>query len=49
MMKRINRKKARLRLALFAAVALGSSSATMSGVLGTFALQQPIQTQTQLA
>ena len=48
MIKRINRKKAHLRLALVAAIALGSSSATISGVLGTFALQQPVDSQTRL-
>lgn len=47
MVNRINRKKARLRLALFAAVALGSSSASLSGVLGSLALH-PIQSETQL-
>jgi hypothetical protein len=47
MIERINRKKARLRLALFAAVALGSSSASLSGVLGSLALH-PIQSEAQL-
>ena len=37
----INRKKAKLRLALLVAAAIGSSSATLSGVLGTMAVQQP--------
>ena len=37
------KKKSRLRLVLIAAAALGSSSATMSGVLATLALQVPAQ------
>lgn len=37
-----NRKKGRLRLVLLAAAALGTSSATLSGVLGTFAIQQQV-------
>ncbi|MGZ8282934.1 MAG: hypothetical protein ACXWUN_08295 [Allosphingosinicella sp.] len=44
-----NKKKNRLRLILIAAAALGSSSATMSGVLGTLAFQQPNSSQAQLA
>lgn len=36
-----NKKTGRLRLILLAAAALGSSSATLSGVLGTLAIQQP--------
>ncbi len=39
--KTINRKKGRLRLVLLAAAALGCSSATISGALGTLAVQQP--------
>ena len=35
------RKKGNLRLVLAAAVALGCSSATLSGVLATFAIQGP--------
>lgn len=35
----LNRKKSRLQLALLIAAALGSSSATLSGVLATFATQ----------
>jgi len=38
-----NKIKSRLRLVLIAAAALGSSSATLSGVLATFALQAPAQ------
>ena len=38
-----NRKKGRLRLILLAAAALGTSSATLSGVLGTFAIQQQVR------
>jgi hypothetical protein len=45
----ISRKKSRLRLALLAAVALGSSSATMSGVLTTLVAQQPVAGTTQFA
>ena len=37
----INRKKGRIRLVLLAAAALGCSSATLSGVIGTLAVQQP--------
>lgn len=37
----MNRKKGRLRMVLLLAAALGSSSATLSGVLGTLAVQQP--------
>jgi hypothetical protein len=37
----LNRKKGRIRLVLLAAAALGCSSATLSGVLGTLAVQQP--------
>ena len=44
-----NRKKNRLRLALIAAAALGTSSATMSGVLGALAIQQPIGAQAEIA
>ena len=35
------RKKAGLRLVLAVAVALGCSSATLSGVIATFAIQSP--------
>ena len=35
------RKKGSLRFVLAAAVALGCSSATLSGVLATFAIQSP--------
>ncbi|HWT13453.1 MAG TPA: hypothetical protein VN231_11910 [Allosphingosinicella sp.] len=42
----MNRKKGRLRLVLLMAAALGSSSATLSGVLGTLAIQQPAGNQT---
>ncbi len=42
----MSRKKGRLRLVLLAAAALGCSSATLSGVLGTLAVQQPAGTQT---
>ena len=42
----MSRKKGRLRLVLLAAAALGCSSATLSGVLGTLAVQQPGGTQT---
>ncbi len=35
------RKKAGLRLVLALAVAIGCSSATLSGVLATFAIQTP--------
>ena len=45
----ISRKKRRLRLALFAAVALGTGSATMSGVLTTLALHQPAAGAIQFA
>lgn len=38
-----NKTKSRLRLVLVAAAALGSSSATLSGVLATLALQAPAQ------
>ena len=41
-----NNKKGRLRLVLIAAAALGSSSATMSGVLAAFALQGPSHIET---
>ncbi len=41
----MSRKKGRLRLVLMAAAALGCSSATLSGVLGTLAVQQPAETQ----
>ena len=37
----IKTKKDRLRLLLIAALALGSSSATLSGALGALALQHP--------
>ncbi|MDQ4087430.1 MAG: hypothetical protein M3177_05410 [Pseudomonadota bacterium] len=40
-MTAINRKKGRVRLVLLIAAAIGCSSATLSGVLGTFAVQQP--------
>lgn len=39
------KKKGRLRLVLLAAAAIGSSSATLSGVLGTLAIQQPAGSQ----
>ena len=42
----MSRKKGRLRLVLLAAAALGCSSATLSGVLGTLAFQQTEGTQT---
>jgi hypothetical protein len=48
-MSTTRKKKNRLRLVLIAAAALGSSSATMSGVLGTFASQQPLDGGQQLA
>ena len=41
-------KKGRIQLALAVAAALGCSSATFSGVLGTLALQQPVGSQTTL-
>ena len=41
----MNRKKGRLRLVLLVAAALGCSSATLSGVLGTLAVQQPAGTR----
>ena len=41
-----NKKMGRLRMILIAAAALGSSSATMSGVLATLALQAPSQIET---
>ena len=44
-----NRKKGRIRLALAVAAALGCSSATLSGVLGTLALQQPVGSQASIA
>jgi hypothetical protein len=44
-----NKKKNRLRLVLLAAAALGTSSATMSGVLGALALQQSIGSQAEIA
>ena len=37
----LNRKKGRIRLVLLAAAALGCSSATLGGALGTLAVQQP--------
>lgn len=37
----MKRKKDRLRLALLLAAALGCSSATLSGVLGAMAVQEP--------
>lgn len=43
------RKKSRLRLVLLAAAALGSSSATLSGVLGTLAIQQQAGSQATFA
>lgn len=43
------RKKSRLRLVLIAAAALGSSSATLSGVLGTLAIQQQSGSQATFA
>ena len=42
-------KKGRLRLALAVAAALGCSSATLSGALGTLALQQPVGSQASIA
>ncbi len=42
----INRKKDRLRLVLLVAAAIGCSSATLSGVLGTLAIQQAAGSQT---
>ena len=42
----INRRKGRLRLVLLVAAALGCSSATFGGVLGTFAIQQSAGSQT---
>jgi hypothetical protein len=41
-----NNRKSRLRLVLIAAAALGSSSATMSGVLAALALQAPSHIET---
>ena len=45
----MSRKKGRLRLVLLAAAALGCSSATLSGVLGSLAIQQPISAQAATA
>ena len=45
----MNRKKNRLRLVLLAAAALGTSSATMSGVLAAFAIQHSISGQADIA
>ena len=45
----VNQKKARLRLVLAIAASLGFSSATLSGVLGTLAYQQPSGGQALLA
>ncbi len=44
-----NRKKGRLRLVLLAAAALGSSSATMSGVLASLATQHTLGGPTSVA
>ena len=45
----INRKKSRLRLVLAIAAALGTSSATLSGVLATFATQHSASAQATVA
>ena len=42
-------KRSRLRLVLVLAAALGSSSATLSGVLATFATQNPTGSQAEVA
>jgi hypothetical protein len=42
MITKIERRKARLRLILIAAIALGSSSATLGGALSALMIQQPI-------
>jgi len=43
------RKKRRLQRVFAMAVALGCSSATLSGVLGSLAIQQPISAQAAMA
>ena len=45
----MNRKKSRLRIILIVAAALGCSSAALSGVVGTVALQQASASSTQSA
>jgi hypothetical protein len=45
----INRKMNRLRTLVFAVAALGASSATMSGALTAFALQNPPAAATSVA
>lgn len=44
-----NKKKNRLRMILIAAAALGASSATMSGALGSLAIQHSIGSQAEVA
>jgi hypothetical protein len=44
-MTTINRKKGRIRIVLMIAAAIGCSSATLGGALGTLAVQQSAGTQ----